>query len=69
LRRLPTDLDLDTLARDTKAVQRRGDGTTSFRLSPAHGPGGMSLQQAATWASAEGGAEITAQSEPGHELS
>jgi hypothetical protein len=67
LRRLPTDLDLDTLARDTKAVQRRrgdgiGDGTTLFRLSLGHGPGGMSLQQAAAWASAEGGAEITARS-------
>ena len=65
--RLPANLNLDALARDTKAVQRRrgdgiGDGTTLFRLSLAHGPGGMSLQQAATWAHMEGVAEITAQS-------
>jgi hypothetical protein len=65
--RLPVDLDLDALARSTKAVQRRrgdgiGDGTTLFRLCAAHGPGGLSLQETAVWARLEGLAEVTAQS-------
>jgi hypothetical protein len=65
--RFPTDLDLDALARSTKAVQRqRGngitDGTTLFRLCLAHGPGGLSLPESAVWAHLEGLAEVTSQS-------
>ena len=65
--RLPADLDLDALARSTKAIQRvRGngisDGGSLLRLCLAHGPGGMSLQEAAAWACLEGVAELTAQS-------
>lgn len=65
--RLPADLDLDLLARTTKAVQRqRGDGvidgTTLLRLSLARGPGGKSLPAAAVWAHVNGIAEITGQS-------
>jgi hypothetical protein len=72
--RFPADLDLDALARSTKAVQRqRGngicDGTTLFRLNLAHGPGGLSLKagglslkESAVWAHLEGLAEVTPQS-------
>jgi hypothetical protein len=50
--RLPVDLDLNSLARTNKAVQRcRGngveDGTTLLRLCLARGPGGKSLQETA----------------------
>lgn len=65
--RLPADLNLDVLARDEKAVQRRRgdgveDGTTLLRLSLARGPGGKSLQQTAAWAHLNGVANLTAQS-------
>jgi len=65
--RFPADLDLDALARNTKAVQRQrgngiADGTTLFRLNLAHGPGGMSLQETAVWAHLEGLAELVPQS-------
>ena len=65
--RLPADLDLDELARNTKAIQRRRgngieDGATLLRLSLAHGPGGKSLQETAAWARLAGVAELTAQS-------
>jgi hypothetical protein len=65
--RLPADLDLDALARSSKAIQRvRGDGIADgpslFRLCLAHGPGGLSLQAAAAWAYLEGIAQLTAQS-------
>src|SRR6185437_11567179 len=65
--RLPDDLDVDHLARETKAIQRhRGngieDGASLLRLSLAHGPGGKSLQETAAWARAAGVAELTAQS-------
>jgi hypothetical protein len=65
--RLPADLDLDSLARTTKAVQRRRgdgvvDGTTLLRLSLARGPGGKSLREAAAWAHLNGVAQLTAQS-------
>lgn len=65
--RLPPDLDLNRLARTTKAVQRcRGegveDGTALLRLSLARGPGGKSLQEATAWANLNGVAELTAQS-------
>lgn len=66
-KRLPADLDLDALARHTKAICRvRGDGISDgaslLRLCLAHGPGGMSLQETAAWAHLEGVAELTAQS-------
>lgn len=65
--RFPANIDLDALARSTKAVQRqRGDGirdgTTLFRLNLARGPGGLSLQETAVWAHLEGLAEVTSQS-------
>ena len=65
--RLPADLDLDNLARTTKAIQRvRGDGvengTALLRLSLARGPGGKSLQETAAWAHLNGVAQLTGQS-------
>lgn len=65
--RLPADLDLDALARETGAIQRRrGDGIsggeTLLRLCLARGPGGKSLQETAGWASQIGVAELTGQS-------
>ena len=65
--RLPTDLDLNSLARTTKAVQRRRgngveDGTTLLRLCLARGPGGKSLQETAAWAHLNGVAQLTGQS-------
>ena len=67
LARLPPDLDLDEVARATKAVRRRrgdgiGDGETLLRLSLVHGPCGKSLQETAAWAYAGGVAEVCAQS-------
>ena len=67
LARLPPDLDLDEVARATKAVRRRrgdgiGDGETLLRLSLVHGPCGKSLQETAAWAYASGVAEVCAQS-------
>lgn len=65
--RLPSDLDLDELARTSKAIQRhRGDGVpdgaTLLRLSLARGPGGKSLQETSAWAHLNGLAELTGQS-------
>jgi hypothetical protein len=65
--RFPPDLDLNALARSTKAVQRRrgdgiADGATLLQLHMAHGPGGLSLQETAIWAHLEGLAEIGPQS-------
>jgi hypothetical protein len=65
--RFPTDLNLNDLARTTKAVQRRrgdgvDDGTTLLRLCLARGPGGKSLQETAAWAHLNGVAQLTAQS-------
>ena len=54
LGRLPADLDLDALARQTKAIERGrkiGTGTVLLRLALARGPGGLSLSQTAAWAS------------------
>src|SRR5271165_7125462 len=62
LARLPAGLDLEALARETKAFQRpRGvrSGTDLLRLALAWGPGGYSLQQVAAWAGEQGIAEIT----------
>lgn len=65
--RLPPDLDLDELARTSKAIQRhRGDGVsdgaTLLLLSLARGPGGKSLQDTAVWAHLNGLANLTGQS-------
>jgi len=54
LNRLPAGLDLDRLARDTKAIQRKrriGDGASLLRLALARGPGGFSLRQTSGWVS------------------
>jgi hypothetical protein len=53
LARLPADLDLDQLAIEHKAIQRGRKiktGAELPRLALAHGPGGMSLRDAAGWA-------------------
>lgn len=66
--RLPAELDLDALARGSKAIQRQrrgdgiNDGVTLLRLSLARGPGGKSLQETAAWAHLNGVAEVVAQS-------
>jgi hypothetical protein len=65
--RLPADLDLDDLARSTKAIQRvreNGicDGATLLRLNLAHGPGGKSLPETAAWARQNHLAEVGSQS-------
>jgi hypothetical protein len=65
LRRLPADLDLDGLARQTKAIVRRraiGRGSILLRLALARGPGGLSLSETAAWAMMLGLAEM---SDPG----
>jgi Transposase DDE domain len=65
LRRLPAGLDLDSLARETKAIERKrvlGTGATLLRLSLARGPGGLSLSQTAAWATTLG---FAAMSDPG----
>jgi hypothetical protein len=65
--RLPTDLNLDTLALTSKAIQRRradgvSDGETLLRLCLARGPGGKSLPETAAWAHLNGIAELTGSS-------
>jgi hypothetical protein len=60
--RLPPDLDLDTLALETGAIQRRrkiSGGAMVLRLALARGPGGLSLSQTAAWASMLAMAEIS----------
>jgi hypothetical protein len=62
LARLPTDLDLDGLAIVHKAIQRGRKiktGTELLRLALAHGPGGMSLRDAAGWAAMFGLASLS----------
>jgi hypothetical protein len=60
LRRLPADLDLDPMARQTKAIERElGSGTDLLRLTLARGPGGLSLSQTAAWATMLGLAEMS----------
>lgn len=62
LARLPADLDLDALARETGAIQRRRevvDGAGLLRIALARGPGGLSLRQTAAWASLRGIAELS----------
>jgi hypothetical protein len=65
LRRLPADLDLDALARQTQAIERKreiGTGADLLRVALARGPGGLSLSETAAWATMLGLAEI---SDPG----
>jgi hypothetical protein len=65
LRRLPADLDLDALAQQTKAIERKREidsGANLLRLALARGPGGLSLSQTAAWATMLGLAEM---SDPG----
>jgi hypothetical protein len=53
LSRLPADLELDRLATEHGAIQRRRavtSGETVLRLALARGPGGLSLRQTAGWA-------------------
>jgi hypothetical protein len=53
LRRLPDSLDLDRLARQTKAIERKREldsGGKLLRLALARGPGGLSLSETAAWA-------------------
>jgi hypothetical protein len=62
LERLPAGLDLDGLALQTKAIQRKRelvDGAVLLRLALARGPGGLSLRQTAAWAAMLGIAEIS----------
>ena len=54
LKRFPADLDLDALALETKAIQRKrkiAGGANLLRLALARGPGGFSLRQTAGWVS------------------
>jgi hypothetical protein len=62
LARLPPDLDLDRLAIEHKAIQRGRkikSGDALLRLALAHGPGGMSLRDAAGWSGALGLATLS----------
>jgi len=62
LGRLPAGLDLDRLAAETKAIQRKRevvDGASLLRLALARGPGGLSLRQTSAWASMLGIAELS----------
>ncbi len=62
LRSLPQDIDLDGLARQTKALRRRRgipDAATLLRLALMVGPGGLSLRAAASWAELQGIATLT----------
>jgi hypothetical protein len=65
LKRIPAGLDLDRLALETKAIQRKrkiGDGASLLRLALARGPGGFSLRQTSGWVSL---LEIAELSNPG----
>ncbi len=65
LKRLPAGLDLDALALETKAIQRKrkiDSGASLLRLALARGPGGFSLRQASGWVSLR---EIAELSNPG----
>jgi len=58
LARLPAGLDLDRLALETKAIQRKRE-VALLRIALARGPGGLSLRQTAAWASMLGIAELS----------
>jgi hypothetical protein len=62
LKRLPAGLDLDALALETKAIQRKrklDGGASLLRLALARGPGGLSLRGTSGWASLRKVAELT----------
>lgn len=62
LARIPSHIDLEALARQTKAFQRaRGvrSGIDLMRLALAWGPGGYSLQRVAAWAGERNIATLT----------
>src|SRR5271168_1990783 len=62
MKRLPAGLDLDHLALETRAIQRRrdvGDGARLLRIALARGPGGLPLRQTSAWASMQGIAELS----------
>jgi hypothetical protein len=62
LGRLPADLDLDHLAIQHKAIQRGRKiktGAALLRLALAHGPGGLSLREAAGWAGMLGSSTLS----------
>jgi len=62
LARLPAGLDLDCLALETKAIQRKREvvgGAALLRIALARGPGGLSLRQTAAWASMQGIADLS----------
>src|SRR4051812_4371733 len=71
LARLPADLDLDDLAMESKAIQRRRavvDGAALLRIALARGPGGLSLRQTAAWASMQGIAELSNPGQPRRQI-
>src|SRR3982751_494862 len=62
LGRLPDGLDLDALALETKAIERRHeieDGMRLLRMALARGPGGLSLSETAAWAEMIGLANLS----------
>ena len=62
LKRLPAGLDLDMLARETKAIQhdrKIGGGANLLRLALARGPGGFSPRQSSGWVSLPEIAELS----------
>lgn len=62
LARLPADLDIEALAHETKAIERRRGLRTAvdlLRLSVAWSCGGQSIQNVAAWAAEQGVAELT----------
>jgi len=62
LARLPAGLDLDRLALETQAIQRKRElvgGVALLRIALARGPGGLSLRQTAAWASMQGIADLS----------
>jgi Transposase DDE domain len=62
LKRFPAGLDLDRLALETGAIQRKRevvDGARLLRIALARGPGGLSLRQTSAWASMQGIAELS----------
>jgi hypothetical protein len=62
LERLPAGVDLDVLALEAEAIQRRRevvDGAALLRIALARGPSGLSLRPTAAWASMQGIAELS----------
>ena len=62
MKRLPPDIELDALARASKAIQRRRkltSGASLLRMALVRGPGGLSLRGTAGWSSLRGIAEIS----------